>query len=130
MTPWTLAHQAPLSMELSRQEHWSGLPFPSRGDFSNPGINSRSSTLRADSLLSEPPGKPIYILFQVLFHYRLLRDIEYSSLCYRVDPCWFSVLCIIVCICESQPPYLFPPSLSPLVTISLISMCMAWDAIN
>ena len=38
VTPWTAAHQAPLSMELSRQEYWSGLPCPSPGDLSNPGI--------------------------------------------------------------------------------------------
>ena len=43
----------------SRQEHWSGLPFPPPGDLPNPGIEPRSSALQADSLLSEPPGKPI-----------------------------------------------------------------------
>ena len=57
-TPWTAAHQAPLSMEFSRQEYWSGLPFPSPGDFPNTGIKPGSSALQADSLLSEPPGKP------------------------------------------------------------------------
>ena len=49
---------APLSMEFSRQEYWSGLPFPSPGDLSNPGIKPGSPALQADSLLSEPPGKP------------------------------------------------------------------------
>ena len=53
-TPWTTAHQAPLSMEFSRQEYWSGLPSP--GDLPNPGIEPRSSALQEDSLLSEPPG--------------------------------------------------------------------------
>ena len=53
--PWTLAHQAPLSMEFSRQEYWSGLPSPSPGDLPDPGIEARSTTLWADSL---PPGKP------------------------------------------------------------------------
>ena len=48
-TPWTVAHQAPLSMECSRQEHWSGLPFPSPGDLPNPRI-SGSPALQADSL--------------------------------------------------------------------------------
>ena len=57
-TPWAVAHQAPLSMEFSRQELWSGLPFPSPGRLSNPGIKPRSLTLQEDSLLSEPPGKP------------------------------------------------------------------------
>ena len=50
---WTLACQAPLSMEFSRQEHWSGLPFPSPGDLPDPGIESRSPALQADSLPSE-----------------------------------------------------------------------------
>ena len=58
MTPWTITHQASLSMEFSRQEYRSGLPFPSPGDLPNPGIEPRSPALQADSLLSEPPGKP------------------------------------------------------------------------
>ena len=56
-TPWTVAPQAPLSMGFSRQEYWSGLPCPPPGDLPNPGIEPRSPTLQADSLLSEPPGK-------------------------------------------------------------------------
>ena len=55
VTLWTVAHQAPPSMEFSRQEYWSGLPFPSPGDLSNPGIEPRSPTLQADALTSEPP---------------------------------------------------------------------------
>ena len=58
-TPWTVARQAPLSMGFSRQEYWSGLPFPSLGDLSNPGIKPRSPALQADALSSEPPGKPL-----------------------------------------------------------------------
>ena len=58
-TPWTVAHQAPLSMEFSRQEYWSGLPFPSPGDLPDPGIKPRSPSLQADTLPSEPPGKPL-----------------------------------------------------------------------
>ena len=42
MTPWTIAHQAPLSMEFSRQEYWSGLPFPIPGDLPDPGIEPTS----------------------------------------------------------------------------------------
>ena len=57
-TPWTAAHQAPLSMGFSRQECQSVLPCPPPGDLRNPGIKPRSSTLQADSLPSEPPGKP------------------------------------------------------------------------
>ena len=58
MTPWTVASQAPLSMEFSKQEYWSGLPVSSPGDLPNPGIEPRSATLQADSLPSELPGKP------------------------------------------------------------------------
>ena len=53
VTPWTVAHQAPLSMGFSRQEYWSGLPFPSPGDLPNPGIEPRSPALQADALPSE-----------------------------------------------------------------------------
>ena len=47
---WTIAHKAPLSMEFSRQEYWSGFPFPSPGDSPNPEIEPGSPTLQADSL--------------------------------------------------------------------------------
>ena len=57
--PWTVAHQAPLSTEFSRQEYWSGLPFPSPGDLPDPGIKPGSPALQADSLPSEPPRKPL-----------------------------------------------------------------------
>ena len=56
-TPWTVTYQAPQSMQFSRQEYWSGLPFPSPGDLPNPGIEPGSPELQADALLSEPPGK-------------------------------------------------------------------------
>ena len=57
-TPWTVAHQAPPSMEFSRQEYWSGLPFPSPGDLPDPGIEPGSPALEADALPPEPPGNP------------------------------------------------------------------------
>ena len=57
-TLWTVAYQAPPSMGFSRQECWSGLPFPSPGDLPNPGIEPGSPALQADALPSEPPGKP------------------------------------------------------------------------
>ena len=53
-----VAYQAPPSTEFSRQEYWSGLPFPSPGDLLDPGIEPRTPTLQADALLSEPPGTP------------------------------------------------------------------------
>ena len=59
VTLWTVAHQAPLSMEFSRQEYWSGLPFPSPGDLPDSGIEPRSPALQAEALTSEAPGKPL-----------------------------------------------------------------------
>ena len=57
VTPWTVARQAPPSMGFSRQEYWSGWPFPSPGDLPDPGIEPRSPALQADTVTSEPPGK-------------------------------------------------------------------------
>ena len=54
VTPWTIAYQASPSMGFSRQEYWSGLPFPFPEDLPNPGIEPRSPTLEADALTSEP----------------------------------------------------------------------------
>ena len=62
VTPWTVARQAPLSMEFSGQEYWSGLSFPSPGDLPDPGIEPESPAFQAESLLSEPPGKPLCVL--------------------------------------------------------------------
>ena len=60
--PWVIACQAPLSIEFSRQEYWSVLPFPSPGTLPNPGIEPGSPAVQAHSLSSEPPGKPISCL--------------------------------------------------------------------
>ena len=66
VTLWNVAYQAPLSMGFSRQEYWSGLPFPSP-DLPNPGIELWSPPSQADTLPSEPPGKPILKL-RVFFY--------------------------------------------------------------
>ena len=54
-----MAYQVPPSMGFSRQECWSGLPFPSPGDLPDPGIKPGSPALQADALPTEPPGKPL-----------------------------------------------------------------------
>ena len=59
VTPWTVAHQASLSMGFSRQEYWSGLPFPSPEDLPDPGIEPWSPALQADSLPLELYGSPL-----------------------------------------------------------------------
>ena len=56
VTPWTVAYQAPPSMGFSRQEYWSGLPFPSSGDFPDPGIEPGSPEFQADALTSPDTG--------------------------------------------------------------------------
>ena len=85
VTPWTAACQPPLSTRFSRQEYCSGLLFPSPGDLPNPGIEPGSPALQADTLTSEPPGKPrlcllltqfwdflkifqIWVIFQTQYH--------------------------------------------------------------
>ena len=52
VTPWSVAHQAPLSMRFPRQEYWSGLPFPSPGDLPDPGIEPRSLALQVISCIA------------------------------------------------------------------------------
>ena len=56
-TPWTVAYQAPRNMGFSRQEYWSGLPFPTPGDLLNPGIEPTSPALAGQSFTTAPPGK-------------------------------------------------------------------------
>jgi len=65
-TPWTVAHLAPLSMVFSRQEYWTGLPFPSPGDLPNPRIEPGSPPLQADSLLLSHQGAEYfnYVVYQ------------------------------------------------------------------
>ena len=71
VTPQTIACQAPLSMDFSRQKYWSGQPFPSPGDLPNPGNESRAPELQVDSLPPEPPGKPRfnYVVYSKLDYY-------------------------------------------------------------
>ena len=101
VTPGTVAYQAPPSMEFSRHEYWSGLPFPSPEDLPDPVNKPGSPALQADALLSELLGKPC---IQTPLPSRLPHNIEQSSLCYIVDPCWLFILNIAVCTCPPQAP--------------------------
>ena len=65
ITPWTVARQAPLPMELSRQEHWSGLPFPTSGVTPNPGNKPSSPALIGGFFTTEPPEKPAIIKYNI-----------------------------------------------------------------
>ena len=72
----TVADQAPLSMEFSRQKYWNGLPFPPPGDLPNPGIEPRFPALQVDSSSSELPGKPkVAIHIFVLIFIQLINNI-------------------------------------------------------
>ena len=81
---WTVTYQAPPSMWFSRQEYWSGLPFPSSGDLPNPGIKHGSPKLQADALPSEPPGKPSRPYF-VYSSENLLYNAGSSAQCPSID---------------------------------------------
>ena len=86
-TPWTIASQAPLSMEFSRQEYWSGLPLPSSGD---PAIEPGSPALQADSLSLVLPGKPIHssiggqMFPTFLYHKKYCNEHVSSYICVKI----------------------------------------------
>ena len=80
MTPWTVAHQVPLFMGFPWQEYWNGLPFPSPGDLLDPEIEPTSPAFQADSLPSEPPGKPIDHVEAVISQWlKLPSQVHYTT---------------------------------------------------
>ena len=90
-TLWTVAYQAPPSMGFSREECWRGLPFPSPGDLSDPGIEPRSPSLQADALSSEPPfvGVCVCVSFFKVFvvkhgHLRVCSPAKYRTTSYAL----------------------------------------------
>ena len=87
-TPWTIACQAPQSIGFSRQEYWSGLPFPSPGDLPDLGIKLRSPALQVDSLPCEPLGKPkaptVYIQMYIIDIYKCVCIcVQYKYMVYK-----------------------------------------------
>ena len=97
-TPWTVAYQAPPSMGFSRQEYWSGLPFPSPGDLPNPGIKPGSPVLQTDALPSEPPGKSKR---QIIINYKQVSTGMHMCVTTRACICvWlhiYSSICLSEC---------------------------------
>ena len=83
-TPWPVAYQASRSMEFSRQEYWSGLPFPSPGDLPNSGIEPGSPALQADALWSEPPGNPWKTVY-IGTEYTMIYKRRYLKKFYSLD---------------------------------------------
>ena len=82
-TPWSVAHQAPLSMGFSRQEYWSGLPFPSTGDLPDPGIEPGSPALQTDALPSEPRQGDLNFKLNLKFINSIYSN---ESICYFILP--------------------------------------------
>ena len=110
-------------MEFSRQEYWSGLPFPSPGDLSNPRIESWSAELQVDALLSEPPGKPINSV-QSLSRVRLCNPMDCSTSGFPVHhhPRSLLKLMSIKSVMPSKHltlchPLLLPPSIFPSIRV-------------
>ena len=92
-TPWTIACQAPLSMEFSRWDYWGELPFPSPEDLPNPGIKPGYPTLQADSLLSEAAGKLLWLAYVYFFPRYLLYNINIYYWFTTVDCICYAMLC-------------------------------------
>ena len=122
--PMDCTHQAPLSMEFSRQECWSGQPVPSPGDLPIPETEPESPALHADSLLSEPPGKPTHCSRCVLACAKLLQLCP--TLCHPMD--CSPPGCSVHGILQAGLPYPSPgdlpdPGIEPM---SLLSPALAY----
>ena len=93
-TPWTIVHWGPLSVEFSRQEYWSGLPFPSPGDLPNQlEIKPGPSAFLADSLPSELLGMSCHTLLYVTLYYVICIVLfDYTDLCWQSDVSTFNML--------------------------------------
>ena len=90
MTSWIAVHQVPPSMGFFRQEYWSRLPFRSPGDVPDLRVEPRSSSLQADSLPSEPPGKPngliyMFVLFNMYYSIDNKNVMKIYLLFYKLD---------------------------------------------
>ena len=88
-----IAQQAPLSVGFSSQEYWSGLPLPFPGDLPDPGIKPKSPAFPADSLPSEPPGKPINIGTCL----RKKNELEGTVMVFRAGSTFPNVLLLLCC---------------------------------
>ena len=102
MTPWTVSFQAPLSMEFSRKEYWSGLPFPTPGELSDPGIepvNPMSPALHGDSLLTEQSRKlKITMIYSNLVNYTSISRIKTFIFFSLPDPSRIQKLIVTILI--------------------------------
>ena len=90
-TPWTVACRAPLFMDLTRQEYWSGLPFPSPGGLPNRGIEPRSPALQADASTSEPSQTMGRLFVTYICNKRLISNLR-SQILFCIYPAYFLFL--------------------------------------
>ena len=84
VTSWTVAHQAPLSMGFSRQEYWSGLPFPPPGDLPNPGLDPVSPVLGGRFFTAEPPNLFCFELDSIWMHFNIINIFSFHSFVYKI----------------------------------------------
>ena len=77
--PWSVTHQAPLSLGFPRQEYWSGLPFPSPGGLPHPGIKPVSPALAGGFFTAELSGKPINIPTPVITYKKYIKDYKFTT---------------------------------------------------
>ena len=126
--PWTVASQAPLSMGFSRQEYWSELPFSSPGDLPNPGIETWSPALQADSLQSEPPGKSTS-LPRIPHHSHCWTTAIFGGTLFHNENPSVQVNLNAVCELTSSLHHLYPSSFETesLFKITLWKMSQSWN---
>ena len=147
MTPWTVARQAPLTMEFSRQEYWSGLLCPLPGDLPDPGIDPWSPALQVDPLPSEPPGKPEEFLkehkktdkqgvWEIIWSGDLLFICTLSDAVWSFN-LWYTCLTFKICnkLVMSRLDFLLHWSLKllwdqPLKIILIPRVGFCWDILN
>ena len=124
MTPWTIACQTLLSMEFSRQEYWSGLPFPSQGDLPDPGMEPRSSALQADIPSYDLTQRDFWISGTLRpFFLSLLRSFTFKDLCHIMSTHSSLLAFFFLVVCK------FPPWGVQLCWNFLLSACL-WQLLH
>ena len=123
LTPWTVAYQGPLFMKFSKQEYWSGWPFPSPGDLPEPENEPGSPTLQSDSLLSEPLEKPLENLRHMQFNLWFLHQYDHwqptlSTTLIRLQSKISFIITVILCSWV-----FFPVATAVEWTPTILSLC-------
>ena len=126
VTPWTITHQAPLSMGFSRQEYWSGLPFPTPGDLPNPGIELAFPALAGGFFTTEPPEKPYsFILATLVFIFCCQLRMKWKGLHFLLS----LPLCIRTFQWAMKLNYYFKPSFDFNFKRTIESLKLWWKSL-